>query len=280
MKIIDGNHLANKLRENLKKDIKDNDLCPGLAIIYVGNNPASEVYVRNKLKTCVELGIEGNLYHFEENARQEEIISKIKALNEDKKVHGIIIQSPVPKKYDEDLLNSYILKEKDVDGFGIYNVGSLTANKEEMLAATPAGVIKMLESENIKISGKHVVMVGRSKIVGRPLAMMFLNRDATVTIAHSKTENLKDITKLADIFVVAIGKPLFIKKGFIKKGAVVIDVGINRLSDKIVGDVDFLDVKKKTSFITPVPGGVGPMTITMLLANVVDSAKEAKERGK
>lgn len=280
MKVIDGKLLASKLREDLKQEIELNNLHPGLAIIYIGSNAASGVYVRNKMNVCKELGIECNLYKFDSDVKEQDIIDKIKMLNDDKKVHGIIIQSPVPKGYNEDLLNSYIAKEKDVDGFGIYNMGCLASNKEEIKSATPYGIIKMLESENVLIEGKNVVIVGRSKIVGRPMALMFLNRDATVTIAHSKTKNLKDITKKADILVVAIGKPGFIKKDYVKKGAIIIDVGINRIDGKIVGDVDFLNVKKKASLITPVPGGVGPMTITMLLSNVVEMAKKQRNEEK
>lgn len=276
MKIIDGKKISEELRVNLKKEIIKNNLKPSLAIIMVGNNPASEIYVKNKLKACENLGITGYLYHYEDNVKEKEIISKIIELNMDEKIDGIIVQSPLPKTLNEEKIMNEIFPSKDVDGFGTFNLGWLVSNKEQTLAATPYGIIKLLEYEKIPIKGKHIVIIGRSKIVGRPLALALLNRDATVTITHSKTKNLKEITKMADILVVAVGIPKFIKKEDIKENAVVIDVGINRIDGKVVGDVDFETVKQKASYITPVPGGVGPMTITMLLNNVVKSAKERR----
>lgn len=275
MQIIDGKKISLEIREKLRKEISDLKVIPSLAIIYVGDNPASEIYVRNKIKVGEELGIDVKLFRFNSDERQDVIINKIKELNEDISVHGIIIQSPVPSQIDEAYINSFIDKDKDVDGFGVFSLGSLASNDEKFIAATPYGILKMLEYENIDVKGANVVIVGRSKIVGRPLALALLNRDATVTITHSKTKNLSSITKLADILIVAIGQPEFITSDYVKNGAIVIDVGISRVDGKIKGDVDFTKVKEKASYITPVPGGVGPMTIAMLLSNVVESAKKA-----
>lgn len=274
MQIIDGKKISLEIKEKLKQEIKELKIIPSLAIIYIGDNPASEIYVRNKIKVGQELGIAVKLFRFSGEENQDVIINKIKELNEDNSIHGIIIQSPVPEKIDEAYINSFIDVHKDVDGFGNYNLGALASNNENFIAATPYGIIKMLEHENINLRGANVVIVGRSKIVGRPLALALLNRDATVTITHSKTKNLADITKLADILIVAIGKPEFITSDYVKDNAVVIDVGISRVDGKIKGDVDFSSVKEKVSYITPVPGGVGPMTIAMLLSNVVESAKK------
>ncbi len=275
---IDGKKLALKVRSNLKKIIEDKKLKPKLVIILVGNNDASEIYVRNKIKAGEEIGIEVIVERFSADNKEEEIIFAIKKYNDDKTVNGIIVQSPLPDKFREDYIISFINKDKDVDGFGVANLGELLAGKENILAATPKGIIRMLEEENIDVKGKHVVIVGRSRIVGRPLALALLNRDATVTITHSKTKDLDKITKLADILVVAMGKANFITKEYIKPGAVVIDVGINRTSNGLCGDVNYKDVKDIVSYITPVPGGVGPMTVAELLENVVLNAiKERKE---
>lgn len=276
MQIIDGKLIANEIKKDLIKEIqllKTNNIVPGLGIILVGNDAASEIYVRNKIKVCEELGINAKLYRFNEENSDEEIILKIKELNANKDIDGILVQSPLPYKFDEDKIISYIDKEKDVDGFGIYNLGAMLSNNEYIIAATPLGILKMLDYENIDVSGKNVVVVGSSLIVGRPMAIALLNRGATVTIAHSKTKNLKDITKQADILIVAIGHAKFITEEYIKEKAIVIDVGTNRVNNKLYGDVDFDNVSSKCSYITPVPGGVGPMTIIMLLSNVVDQAK-------
>ena len=276
MQIIDGKLIANEIKKDLIKEIqllKTNNIVPGLGIILVGNDAASEIYVRNKIKVCEELGIKAKLYRFNEENSDEEIILKIKELNANKDIDGILVQSPLPYKFDEDKIISYIDKEKDVDGFGIYNLGAMLSNNEHIIAATPLGILKMLDYENIDVSGKNVVVVGSSLIVGRPMAIALLNRGATVTIAHSKTKNLKDITKQADILIVAIGHAKFITEEYIKEKAIVIDVGTNRVNNKLYGDVDFDNVSSKCSYITPVPGGVGPMTIIMLLSNVVDQAK-------
>ena len=281
MKIIDGKLISNEIRKNIKKEIKnlkEKNIIPGLGIILVGNDPASEIYVRNKMKACDELGVHALLYRFDEGNSEEEIIAQIEKLNKDDHIHGILVQSPLPTCFNEDRIISYVDKEKDVDGFGIYNLGSLISNQERIVAATPLGILKMLEYENIDVEGKNVVVVGASLIVGRPMAILLLNRGATVTIAHSKTQNLKEITKQADILIVAIGQAKFITDEYVKDGAVVIDVGTNRVDGKLYGDVNFDEVSKKASYITPVPGGVGPMTITMLISNVVDQAKGIGDR--
>lgn len=279
MKIIEGNVIAQKIKDELKIEVEklaSNGIVPTLAIILVGNNSASEIYVRNKLKACTELGIKANLYRFDENIDETLLINNIRALNNDINIDGIIVQCPLLNHFNENKILQVISNEKDVDGFGIQNLGYLASDDEHILAATPQGIIKVLEYENIDIAQKYIVIVGRSKIVGRPLALALLNRDATVTICHSKTINLKEITKKADILVSAIGCPNFFNSDFIKDGAIVIDVGINRVDGKICGDVDFNSVKDKVSYITPVPKGIGPMTIAMLLTNVV---KVAKKRG-
>lgn len=277
MKLIDGKLVSEKIKEELKEKIEKNHLHPGLAIILANHDSASEIYVRNKIKACEKIGIKALLYQFDENNTEEEIIKCIQKLNEDSTIHGIIVQSPVVPQFHEDVITRYIDPKKDVDGFGIMSLGYLASNRTKFLSATPYGIIKLLEYEQIAIRGTHVVIVGRSKIVGRPLALALLNRDATVTIAHSKTKNLKEITKQADILVVAIGKAKFITDEYIKDGAVVIDVGINRIEGKLYGDVDQEAVSKKALYLTPVPGGVGPMTIAMLLSNVVDSALAERE---
>ena len=281
MKIIDGKLIAKEVQEKLREDIislKEKNIIPGLGIILVGHDPASEIYVRNKMKTCKELGINAFLYRFYEQDREEDIIELIESLNQDDGIDGILVQSPLPEKFCEHKIIRHINPEKDVDGFGIYQLGSLLSDEEDIVAATPLGILKMLEHEEISVVGKRVVVVGSSLIVGRPMATLMLNRGATVTIANNKTENLKEITKDADILIVAIGHAQFITEDYIKEGAVVIDVGINRVNEKLYGDVDFDAVKNKCSYITPVPGGVGPMTITMLLYNVVKQAKK-RERG-
>ena len=276
MKLIDGKKQANDIKEKLKKEIsalKEQGVIPGLAIILVGHDPASEIYVKNKIKTCDELGICTLLYRFTEESSEKEIIAQIKDLNEDDGIDGILIQSPLPAIFNEDKIISYVDPKKDVDGFGINNLGALLSNNELIIAATPLGILKMLENESLSLEGKNVVVVGASRIVGRPMATLLLNRGATVTICHNKTKNLKEITSNADILIVAIGQAKFITSDFVKEGAVVIDVGINRIDNHLYGDVDFDSVSKKASLITPVPGGVGPMTIVMLLSNVVDVAK-------
>ena len=276
MKLIDGKKQANDIKEELKKELrglKAKGIIPTLAIILVGSDPASELYVKNKIRVCDEIGICTLLYRFTEENSEYEIIERIKDLNADDEIDGILIQSPLPTIFNEDKIISYVDPKKDVDGFGINNLGALLSNDELIIAATPLGILKMLEHENVSLEGKHAVMVGSSRIVGRPMAALLLNRGTTVTICNNKTKNLKEITSRADILIVAIGQAKFITSDFIKDGAIVIDVGINRIDKSLYGDVDFASVSKKASLITPVPGGVGPMTIIMLLSNVIDVAK-------
>lgn len=279
--IIDGKTLAKEKREELKKKVQElkdkKEIVPGLAIIRVGNDPASEIYVRNKLKACQEVGIHAVEQHFDENASEQEIIERIEFFNQEKSIDGILVQSPLPKNLNEKKIVSFILGSKDVDGFGINNLGHLLANQEQVLAATPLGILHLLEKYEIPIASKNVLVIGRSQIVGRPLAIMFLNRDATVTIAHSKTKNLKELTLQADILVSAVGRPHFITADMVKEGAVCIDVGINRENGHVIGDMDFDAIKEKASFITPVPGGVGPMTVATLLENVYELASTRKK---
>ena len=275
MTLIDGKKVAEKCKKNIEERIKKLNKMPGFAVIRIGEDEASKIYVRLKHKMSEELGINFTEYHLDEDVTQKELISLIKKLNVDDKVDGILLQSPIP--YHLNILEAFqtIAPEKDIDGFSPINVGKLVQRQECFAACTPTGVMTMLKEYNISIEGKHAVVIGRSNIVGRPMAELLLNANATVTICHSKTQNLADIVKTADILVVAIGKPKFITADMIKEGAVVVDVGINRIPDskKIVGDVDFENVKEKCSYITPVPGGVGPMTIMTLMDNVVTACE-------
>ncbi|MDE7453548.1 MAG: bifunctional methylenetetrahydrofolate dehydrogenase/methenyltetrahydrofolate cyclohydrolase FolD [Clostridia bacterium] len=271
-KIIDGKELAAKMRADIKKDVekytKENGRQIGLAVVLAGDNPASQVYVRNKIKACEEVGIKSYAYYLDGGVTQAELEKLLHTLAEDKNIDGILVQLPLPKHLDSEKALRIIPTEKDVDGFSADNTGKLCQGKESIVACTPNGVMKMLESCNIDICGKRAVVVGRSNIVGKPMAMLLLNADATVTVCHSKTENLKEECLNADIIVAAIGKAKFITADMVKEGAVVIDVGMNRDENgKLCGDVDFESVKEKCSYITPVPGGVGPMTITMLMYN-------------
>ena len=271
--IIDGKKLAAEIRQNLKKEcstLKQNGKTPKLAVIMVGDNKASQVYVRNKSKVCDEIGVEFEEYLLKEETSQKELIDLIKRLNNNSKIYGILLQSPIPKHLDINEAFRTIAPEKDVDGFNPINVGKLCLNQDTFVSCTPYGIMKIFENYNIDLSGKNVVILGRSNIVGKPLIQCCLNKNATVTVCHSKTNNLDEYTKRADILISAIGKPKFVTKDMIKDNAVIIDVGINRCEDgKIVGDVDFENVVSKASFITPVPGGVGPMTIAMLMNNVI-----------
>lgn len=271
MTLIDGKYVANKCKEDIKERIKRLEKTPGLAVIRIGEDEASKIYVRLKHQMCEELGINFIEHHLNENITQEQLISLINELNENDEVNGILLQSPIP--YHLNILEAFktIAPEKDVDGFSPINVGKLVQMQECFAPCTPLGVMRMLKEYNIEIEGKHCVVIGRSNIVGRPMAELLLNANATITICHSKTNGLAEIVKTADIVVVAIGKPKFITADMIKDGAVVVDVGINRIPDskKIVGDVDFENVKEKCSYITPVPGGVGPMTIMTLMDNVI-----------
>ena len=276
--IINGKDLAKKIRCNLKiecEELKNEGIIPKLAVIMVGNDQASKVYVRNKSRACNEVGIQYEEYLLDENAKQEELLELIEKLNKDKTVNGILLQSPIPKHLDINEAFKTITYLKDVDGFTPASVGKLCIGEDTFVSCTPFGVIKMFEEYDIDLNGKDVVILGRSNIVGRPLIQCCLQKNATVTICHSKTKNLKEHTKRADIIISAIGKPKFITEDMVKKGVVVIDVGINRDENgKLVGDVDFENVEKKASYITPVPGGVGPMTIAMLMHNVIKATKE------
>lgn len=275
--IIDGKELAKKIRANLKiecEELKKKNIKSKLAVIMVGEDPASKVYVRNKSRACEDVGIEYEEYLLGEKTTQKELIELIKKLNNDKTVNGILLQSPIPSNLDINEAFRTILPEKDVDGFNPVNVGKLVLNQDTFVSCTPYGIMKMFEEYNIDLTGKNVVILGRSNIVGKPLIHCCLNKNATVTSCHSKTQNLAQKTKEADILISAIGKANFVTTDMVKRDAVVIDVGINRLENgKITGDVDFENVKEKASYITPVPGGVGPMTIAMLMNNVIKATK-------
>ena len=278
MELINGKELAKKIRGELKLEVdnlRENGIIPKLAVIMVGDDKASEVYVRNKSKACNEIGIEFEEFLLNSNIKQEELIDLIKKLNNRKDVYGILLQSPIPEHLNIREAFDTIDYRKDVDGFNPINIGKLAIGEDAFISCTPYGVIKMLEEYNIEIEGKRAVVIGRSNIVGKPLIQCLLNKNATVTICHSKTKNIAEITKEADILIAALGKPKFVKENMVKENAVVIDVGINRNEEgKLVGDVDFENVSKKASYITPVPGGVGPMTIAMLMNNVVKATKE------
>lgn len=276
-KIIDGNEIAKRVRAEWKHRVdalQARGVQPGLAVIIVGDNPASQVYVRHKTKACADMGIHSEKHEFPVDAPEQKVLDTIARLNANPAIHGILVQLPLPAHFESRRLLEAIAVEKDVDGFNLYNVGALVAGDTVFPPCTPFGVQCMLEYSNIPISGQNVVVVGASNIVGKPMAMMLMKKDATVCITHIKTRDLAQFTILADILVVAVGKPNVITAPMVKTGAVVIDVGINRLPDgRLVGDVDFEAVREKASYITPVPGGVGPMTVTMLLVNTIQSAE-------
>jgi methylenetetrahydrofolate dehydrogenase (NADP+)/methenyltetrahydrofolate cyclohydrolase len=268
MKIIDGKAIAASLRAKLKEQIAQSNIVPGLAVVIVGEDPASQIYVRNKIKACAELGIRSYTYELPTETTQEGLEKVLDTLAQDAQVDGILLQMPLPKHLDSDAASMHIPFEKDVDGFSAANLGLLMQNKATVAACTPLGVMKLFEHEDIDLTGKYAVVLGRSETVGKPMAMLLLNANATVTICHSKTRNLKDICTQADIIISAVGKAKFVTVDMVKDGAIVIDVGMNRdANGKLCGDVDFDGVKDKVSYITPVPGGVGPMTITMLMYN-------------
>lgn len=276
-KIIDGKAISKQVREEIAAEVvsfkEKRGSVPGLAVVIVGNDPASQVYVRNKKKGCEEVGFYSESYELPENTTQEELIALVEKLNNDEKVHGILVQLPLPKHLNETEVLLKIKPEKDVDAFHPYNVGKIMIGNHDLLPCTPAGVMVLLEKSGIDVCGKKCVVIGRSNIVGKPMAMLLLHANGTVTICHSKTQDLKEICREADILVASIGKPEFVTADMVKEGAVVVDVGINRLDNgKLVGDVAFAEVEPKASFITPVPGGVGPMTITMLLKNTLTAA--------
>ena len=278
MEIMDGKALAKSIRENLKSEVeelKKQGKIPKLAVILVGNDKASQIYVRNKSKVCMELGIEYEEILLEETIKMQELLDIIDNLNNREDIKGILLQSPIPKHLDINEAFRRIKPEKDVDGFNPVSVGKLCLNQDTFVSCTPFGILKLLEAYGVEIDGKDAVVIGRSNIVGKPMALSLLNKNATVTVCHSHTKNLSEITKKADILVVAIGKKHFVTADMIKEGAVVIDVGINRTEEGLFGDVDFENVKEKASYITPVPGGVGPMTIAMLMTNLVKATKNS-----
>ena len=278
--IIDGKKISQEIKDELKEKVarlKEEGKKAALAVIQVGNDPASSVYVNNKKKACAYIGIESLSYELPEETTEQELLDLVNRLNEDDAVHGILVQLPVPKHIDGDKIIQTISPKKDVDGFHPQNVGNLVIGEKGFVSCTPAGIIQLLKRSNIEIAGKNCVVIGRSNIVGKPMALLMLRENATVTIAHSKTQNLKELCKTADILIVAIGKPQFITSEYIKEGAVIIDVGIHRdENNKLCGDVKYDEVEPLASAITPVPGGVGPMTIAMLMNNCVE-AMEANE---
>lgn len=274
-KIIDGKAVSAAIKEEVKKEVAKlkeggREVC--LAVIQVGNNPASTVYVGNKKKACEYVGIKSLAYEIPQETTEEELLRLIEKLNKDNEVNGILVQLPLPKHIDEDKVIQAISPLKDVDGFHPMNVGNLSIGKKGFVSCTPYGIIKLLKRNDIEIEGKHCVIIGRSNIVGKPMSMLLLRENATVTIVHSRTKNIKELTRQADILIVAIGKPKFVTEEYVKDGAVVIDVGINRdENNKLCGDVDYEAVLDRVSAITPVPGGVGPMTIAMLMNNCVEA---------
>lgn len=265
MKLLDGKALANDILDKLALKVKQLDEAPHLVVIQVGNDPASSVYVRNKERTAKRVGITSETIKLSKHITQNELLEIIDKYNNDASVNGILVQLPLPEHIDEQVILEAISPVKDVDGFHPLNVGKLNIGQKQMIPSTPAGIMELLKANHIELEGKHVVIVGRSNIVGKPLAHLLLEANATVTIAHSRTKDLKQLTKLADILVVAVGQPELITSDYVKTGAVVIDVGINRTETGLKGDVNFNDVKSKVAAITPVPGGVGPMTIAMLM---------------
>jgi methylenetetrahydrofolate dehydrogenase (NADP+)/methenyltetrahydrofolate cyclohydrolase len=274
-KIINGKQLSSKIKEDLKKEIETFDFKPTLAVIQVGNDPASEVYVGAKKKASLEVGINFKHLKYEDTISENEIIKKINELNLDSEVNGILVQLPLPKHIDSKSVINAINSNKDVDGLTDINVGKLVNNKDCLISCTPLGVFELLKEYKVEIESKHVVIIGKSNLVGKPLISLFLNEGATVTVCHSKTSNLSNFTNQADILVVATGYKHLIDASMVKKDAVVIDVGITRIDNKLYGDVNFDSVYDKISLITPVPGGVGPMTVTMLLKNVINSYKKS-----
>ncbi|KOS24558.1 5,10-methylene-tetrahydrofolate cyclohydrolase [Bacillus anthracis] len=277
--IIKGNEVAEKKRAQLKEEVvklKEQGIVPGLAVILVGEDPASRSYVKGKEKGCEQVGIYSELIEFPETITEERLLAEIDRLNGDDRINGILVQLPLPKHIEEKAIIERISPEKDVDGFHPISVGRMMTGQDTFLPCTPHGIVELVKETNLDISGKHVVVIGRSNIVGKPVGQLFLNENATVTYCHSKTQNMKELTKLADILIVAVGRAKMVTADYIKEGAVVIDVGVNRLeTGKLCGDVDFDNVLDVASYITPVPKGVGPMTITMLLHNTVESAKRA-----
>lgn len=274
--LLSGKTMSESLRQEIASRVsalKERGLTPGLAVILVGNDPASEIYVRNKGNGCTEVGMYSRTINMPAETTQEELESAIDALNNDPAIHGILVQLPLPKHLDENAALAKILPEKDVDGFHLINAGHMLTGTEGVVACTPRGALHMIKSTGVNLSGKEAVVIGRSNIVGKPMAMLLLKENCTVTICHSRTQNLAEHTRRADILVAAVGKAGFVTADMVKPGAIVIDVGINRVDGKVKGDVDFDAVKEVAGWITPVPGGVGKMTITMLLMNTVEAAE-------
>ncbi len=277
--IISGTQISQEIRQDIKQEVeamKAQGFQPGLAVVLVGDDPASHVYVRNKEKACHDLGYYSEVHRLSADTSQEELLALVDKLNKQDTIHGILVQLPLPKQIEEKAVIDAISPQKDVDGFHPINVGNLMIGDESLLPCTPAGVIEMIKRTGIEMSGKHAVVIGRSNIVGKPVSMLLQRENATVTMCHSRTANMKELTQQADILVVAIGRANFVDASFIKPGAVVIDVGMNRLdTGKLAGDVDFESAKEVSGPITPVPGGVGPMTITMLMKNTLVAARRA-----
>jgi len=277
--IIKGNEVAEKKRAQLTEEVvklKEQGIVPGLAVILVGEDPASRSYVKGKEKGCEQVGIYSELIELPETITEERLLAEIDRLNGDDRINGILVQLPLPKHIEEKAIIERISPEKDVDGFHPISVGRMMTGQDTFLPCTPHGIVELVKETNLDVSGKHVVVIGRSNIVGKPVGQLFLNENATVTYCHSKTQNIKELSKLADILIVAVGRAKMVTADYIKEGAVVIDVGVNRLeTGKLCGDVDFDNVLDVAGYITPVPKGVGPMTITMLLHNTVASAKRA-----
>ncbi len=280
--IIDGKKTSLKLREEIRRAAADlqnkTGVCPGLAVILVGEDPASQIYVRNKKKACEEVGFLSREYRLAESTTQEELLSLIDKLNADPEIHGILVQLPVPRHINDKAVIARIDPKKDVDAFSWENVGRIMTGEFDFVPCTPAGIMELLAEYGIDPEGKRAVVIGRSNIVGKPMAMLLLHKNATVTVCHSRTVGLAEICREADILVAAVGKARFVTEDMVKNGAVVIDVGMNRDENGLCGDVDFAAVEKKASYITPVPGGVGPMTITLLLKNTLTSAQKAAEK--
>ena len=279
--ILDGKTLSDKIKNQVAQrvqELKKRGVTPGLAVILVGNDPASEIYVRNKGKGCEETGMLSRTVRMDGNVSQEALEEEIELLNRDPAIHGILVQLPLPAHLDEQAALAKILPEKDVDGFHVINAGHLMNGTEGVIPCTPKGAMYMIRSTGEELSGREAVVIGRSNIVGKPMAMLLMRENCTVTVCHSRTKNLAEHTRQADILVAAVGKPGFVTADMVKPGAIVIDVGINRVDGKVCGDVDFEQVKEKAAWITPVPGGVGKMTIAMLLSNTADAAERTLDR--
>ncbi|QXM06025.1 bifunctional methylenetetrahydrofolate dehydrogenase/methenyltetrahydrofolate cyclohydrolase FolD [Crassaminicella indica] len=277
VKILDGKKISEEIRNHIVNEVKklkaNYGITPGLSVVLVGDDAASHVYVSMKEKACKKVGFHSEVYKLPKETTQQELLNLINKLNNDEKIHGILVQLPLPKGIDEHLINSHIAPTKDVDGFHAVNTGKLFLGKESFIPCTPKGILELIKRTGEDITGKHAVVIGRSNIVGKPVAILLLKENATVTICHSKTKNLDKYVQTADIVVAAVGVPELIKGNMIKKGAIVIDAGTRKVNNKLVGDVEFEEASKKASWITPVPGGVGPMTITMLLENTLKAAK-------